>query len=108
MQQRRFLPYFFFVLSIIIMPLSAATAYRWGSANGTGAWNGAQTGGLVAQDNAAFDSEELVTAADGSTTAEQIGIFKPAAGGSLTLIDTVKIKGDVEIRFTGSLPVTQH
>jgi hypothetical protein len=107
MQQRRVFQYLFLFLISIggeIFPV----AYQWGSFDGTGAWNGAQTGGLIAQNNAAFDSEELVTAADGSTSAEQIGIFQPTSSDTLTIIDTVKIQGDVEIRFIGTLAPTEH
>lgn len=92
----------------LMTPGLMATAYRWGSMTGATLWNGATTGGIIAEENAAFDTEDLPVTADGGSTATQIGIFKPRAADSLTLVDKVRIKGDVEIRFDGEHDAGVH
>jgi len=87
---------------------SDAVDYRWGSVNGANAWvSPAGNGGIISELNAAFQYEDLPVTFDGNFTARQYGIFQPNTNDTLTLVETVRIKGDVEIRFTGSLPATE-
>jgi len=81
---------FFFILSIVIGMICGgsllATAYQWGSTTGTDTWNGSTTGGFIHEGNGAFLG----------------GVFNIAsASDTLTITQTVKIKGDVEIHFLG-------
>lgn len=82
-----------------------AAEYTWGNA-GTTEWNGAADGYIVSDVNGAFLTEDVPTSLDGSTTVLQAGIFKPAPNDSLTIKNTVFIKGDVEIRFEGQASAT--
>jgi len=99
--------FIFLFLSLWSSSSVNAVSYQWGSADGLTDWNGSTSGGLIADTNGAFDSEELPTTPDGGSTATQYGIFQPSASDTLTIVQNVKIKGDVEIRFSGALPADQ-
>ncbi len=93
---------FFFTLCFSALQ---AEEYHWGSSNGESVWvSPAGNGGIISELNAAFNYEDLPVTFDGLSLARQYGIFQPAAGDSLTIEGITRIKGDVEIRFTGALP----
>ena len=89
-----------FCLLMCTTPLFPAS-YQWGSLTGNDAWDGATSGGLIEEGSASLGFEEIAISYDGTTTTTQFGLFKPTAADDLAILDTVKIKGEVEIRFEG-------
>ncbi|MDQ5890666.1 MAG: hypothetical protein QG604_540 [Candidatus Dependentiae bacterium] len=94
----------YFLLIFLIGCTSAinGTSYTWGLTSG--AWNGHSSGNLIADNNAVFLSTADTFTLPDTSTVTQYGIFKPHAGDTLNIVKSVSIKGDVEIRFTGSAP----
>ncbi|MGD1997741.1 MAG: hypothetical protein PVJ92_02385, partial [Candidatus Dependentiae bacterium] len=93
--------YLLCVVFTLFVSSAHAVSYSWGSATGNDAWDGATTGGLIEEASGFLGFETIVTSYDGLSTHTQYGLFKPAVADDLSLQDTVKIKGDVEIRFEG-------
>lgn len=101
-----------------------ATVYEWGNpvdGNPTdpvaNKWDGADTGWLLDDTSLSFSSETLAINREGTVTVDQTGIFAPnpttysgetLTGDKLIIKDNVRVQGDIELRFTGTLPATTH